>query len=62
MSWAMKLGWGLDGCARWRKVTIPVTIKLNWLVNFQIIKAIDWKQLVGAWMAARGDETIQLTF
>ena len=22
-------GWGLDGCARWRKVTITVTIKLH---------------------------------
>ena len=21
-------GWGLDGCARWRKVTITITIKL----------------------------------
>ena len=24
-------GWGLDGCARWRKVTVTVTIQLNWL-------------------------------
>ena len=26
----VKCGWGLDGCARWRKVTITVTIQLNW--------------------------------
>ena len=24
------LSWGLDGCARWRKVTITVAIQLNW--------------------------------
>ena len=31
------LTWGLDGCARWRKVTITVTIKSNWKVVFQRI-------------------------
>ena len=29
MSWATKLGWGLDGCAWWRKVTVTVTINMN---------------------------------
>ena len=24
MSWGIKFGWGLDGCARWRKVTVAV--------------------------------------
>ena len=27
MSWGVTLGWGLDGCARRRKVTITVRIK-----------------------------------
>ena len=36
-SWVLTLGWGLDGCARWRKVTIAVTIKLNCGVIFKII-------------------------
>ena len=27
MSWGVNLGYGLDGCARWRKVTITVAIK-----------------------------------
>ena len=31
-SWKVKWGWGLDGCARWRKVTVTVTIKVNWEV------------------------------
>ena len=30
MSWGVKLGSGLDGCARWRKVTITLAVKLNW--------------------------------
>ena len=30
MSWGVKWNSGLDGCARWRKVTITVAIKLNW--------------------------------
>ena len=37
MSWGIKLGWGLDGCARWRKVTITVAEKLHWLIIFKII-------------------------
>ena len=28
-------GWGFDGCARWRKVTITVTIKIELWNNFQ---------------------------
>ena len=36
-SWRVKLGWGLDGGALWRKVTITVAIKLNWVVIFKII-------------------------
>ena len=27
---SIKFGWGLDGCARCRKVTITVAMKLNW--------------------------------
>ena len=34
-SWEVKLGWGLDGCARWGKVTIQVTIKQELGSNFQ---------------------------
>ena len=30
MSWEVTGSWGLDGCVRWRKVTITVAIKLNW--------------------------------
>ena len=26
----VKFGWGLDGCARLRKVTVTVALKLNW--------------------------------
>ena len=26
-SWRVNLGWGFDGCARWRKVTITVAVK-----------------------------------
>ena len=29
MSCVVKWGWSLDGCARWRKVTVTVTIKLS---------------------------------
>ena len=36
-SWIIKLGWGLDGCARWRKVTVTIAVKLNWGVNFKKI-------------------------
>ena len=36
-SYRIKLGWGLDGCARRRKVTITVAVKLNLGVNFKII-------------------------
>ena len=34
-SWGVTLGWGLDGCARWRNVFVTVTIKWNWGSNFQ---------------------------
>ena len=27
-SLVINMGWGLDGCARWRKVTIAVTIQI----------------------------------
>ena len=30
-SWGVNLGWGLDACARWRKVSVAVTIKLSWV-------------------------------
>ena len=33
----IQLGWGLDGRARWRKVTITIRMKLNWGVIFKII-------------------------
>ena len=33
-SWGVNFGWGLDGCARWRKVTITVAVKLNWGLLF----------------------------
>ena len=36
-SCGIKLGWGLDGCARWREVTITITIQLSWGVVFKII-------------------------
>ena len=36
-SWAVKLGWGLDGCARWRKLTVTATIKFSWRVTFEEI-------------------------
>ena len=26
----VQLGWGVDGCVRWRKVTVTVTIKMCW--------------------------------
>ena len=29
MRWGVKFGWRLDGCARWRRVTITVALKLN---------------------------------
>ena len=36
-NWGVKWSWGLDGCARWRKFTITVTIKLNWKLIFKRI-------------------------
>ena len=33
----IQLGWGLDGCARWRTVTDRVAVKLTWEVIFKII-------------------------
>ena len=29
-SFGIKLGWGLDGCARWREVTITFTVNRIW--------------------------------
>ena len=29
-SWRVNWSWGLDGCARWRKVTAAVAVTLNW--------------------------------
>ena len=34
----MKWSWGLDGCARWRKLTITVAIKCNWKIIFKGIE------------------------
>ena len=34
MSWGIKLNWGLDGCARWRKVRFTVAIQVNGVVIF----------------------------
>ena len=34
-SCGVKLNWGLDGFARWRDVTITVTIELTWGVIFK---------------------------
>ena len=28
--WGIKFGLGLDGCARWHKVTITITTNLSW--------------------------------
>ena len=35
MSWGLKWDGVLDGCARWRKVTVTVTIKVNWVMIFK---------------------------
>ena len=35
MSCGVKFSWGFDGCARWREVTVTVTIKLKWEVIFK---------------------------
>ena len=35
ISWRGKLGWGLYGCALWRKVTDTVALNLNLGFNFQ---------------------------
>ena len=34
-SWGVKLVWGLDGCARWRKVTDTVAVQLKLKSNCQ---------------------------
>ena len=44
----VKLGWGLDACARWRTVTITVTIKYNWVVIFKRIPELEELNWVGA--------------
>ena len=36
----INLSWGLDGCARWRKVTITVAVKLNLGVIFKGISRV----------------------
>ena len=33
-SFGIKLSWGLDGCARWRKATLTITLKLNCVAIF----------------------------
>ena len=33
----VKCDWGLDGCARWRKVTVTVAIQLSWGMIFKRI-------------------------
>ena len=33
----IKLNWGLDGCARWRKVTLAIALKVNWEFMFKDI-------------------------
>ena len=33
----IKLGWGLDGYERWRKVTDTVAVKLNCLIILKIV-------------------------
>ena len=33
----IKFSWDLDGCARWRKVTIAVAIQFNWGLIFEIM-------------------------
>ena len=53
-------GWCLDGCARWREVTITLTIKLNWVIMFKVIHRLGEENGVGAWMAARGGARLQL--
>ena len=40
-SLGIKLGWGLDGCARWRKVTVTVTIKLSWGAIFKRVLKLE---------------------
>ena len=40
MSWGVIFGWGLDGCARCRKVTITVTIKYSWGAIFKEFKEL----------------------
>ena len=69
MSWVVKFGWGLDGCARrrnvkiglgldgcaqWRKLTVTVAIQLSWGVIFKRIYIVVALNWVVAWMAARG--------
>ena len=36
-SWILKLGWGLDGYARWREVLVTATVKLYCEVIFKRI-------------------------
>ena len=32
--WKVNCGWGLDGCARWRKITGTLKMELSWGVIF----------------------------
>ena len=40
MSWRVKWGWGLDGCARWRTVTMTVRIQVTSGVIFKRIYGV----------------------
>ena len=57
------MGWGLDGRARLRKVTVKVAVKLSCEVSLQK-KCISLGTQFGwgleAWMAARGGARLQL--
>ena len=59
-SLGIKLGWGLDGCARWRKVTITVAVKLNWGLIFKGMQRVWEPNGVGAGMAARSGAQSQI--
>ena len=59
-SYAITLSWDLDGCARWCKVTITVTIKLTCTIIFKGIQRVPESNSVGAWMAARGGAGLHL--
>ena len=52
-SWGIQCGWGLDGCARWRAVTITVVLKFNWIIVFKIISIVKYTIGLGlGWLRA----------